>query len=245
MVVDPPTPVNVLDLTLPSPAANLALDEALLDAGEADASGEVLRFWESAEYFVVVGYSNRVAGEVHASACRANGVPIHRRCTGGGTVLQGPGCLNYSLVLRIDRRPPLSTITAANCHIMGRHKEVFSLLLNRPVKVQGHTDLAVDGLKFSGNAQRRRRRALLFHGTFLLDFDLPQVEKFLPFPSRQPDYRAGRSHHSFLTNIKLNREAVKKSLQRTWGAETPLSILPDYEALVAERYARDDWNLKL
>ena len=43
------------------------------------------------------------------------------------------------------------------------------------IQVQGHTDLTVDGLKFSGNSQRRRRKFLLFHGTFLLKFDLTLV----------------------------------------------------------------------
>ena len=44
-----------MDLTLPSPAENLALDEALLE--EAEATGrptETLRFWEPARPMVVV-----------------------------------------------------------------------------------------------------------------------------------------------------------------------------------------------
>ena len=57
--------MKVLDLTLPTPAENLACDEALLDAAESGAGGEALRFWESPVHFVVVGYANKVATEVN------------------------------------------------------------------------------------------------------------------------------------------------------------------------------------
>ena len=57
--------MNYLDLTLPTPAENLAADEALLDQCEAARAGAVLRFWEPREHFVVVGYSNKVRTEVN------------------------------------------------------------------------------------------------------------------------------------------------------------------------------------
>ena len=54
----------LLDLTLPTPAENVALDEALLEAAEAGDCPSVLRLWEPRETFVVVGRSSRVAEEV-------------------------------------------------------------------------------------------------------------------------------------------------------------------------------------
>lgn len=236
--------MKFLDLTLPSSAANLALDEALLDACEEQDGGEMLRFWEPKDYSVVVGFSNQVAVEANETECQREKVGIYRRCSGGGTVLQGPGCLNYSLILKIDGNDALQNISSTNCHIMGRHKEVLTGLLGKDVRVRGHTDLALDGLKFSGNAQRRKRRALIFHGTFLLEFDLAMVEKFLPMPSRQPDYREGRSHGEFLMNLPLSSNAVKDALRKKWSAGTALEILPDYKELLAEKYSRDDWNFK-
>jgi lipoate-protein ligase A len=78
--------MKLLDLTLLSTAENLACDEALLDAAEAGTGDEVLRFWEPREHFVVVGYANKVATEVNVAACETRGIPILRRCSGGGTV---------------------------------------------------------------------------------------------------------------------------------------------------------------
>jgi lipoate-protein ligase A len=237
--------MQYLDLTLPAAAANLACDEALLDACEEGGAAEVLRFWEPEQCFVVAGYSNEVAREVNLPACREAGLGVFRRCTGGGTVLQGPGCLNYSLVLNIDGRPPLATITGANRHIMERQRVALTSILQRAVEVKGCTDLALGGLKFSGNAQRRKRRAILFHGTFLLRFDLALMDQFLKMPSRQPDYRKGRPHDGFLTNLHVAASAVKDALREVWGAHAPLSAVPDCQRLIQEKYDRDDWNLRI
>jgi lipoate---protein ligase len=235
--------MKYLDLTLPTPAANLACDEALLDGCEEQGS-EVVRFWEPQEYFVVLGFSNQVAREVDVAACQREKVGVYRRCSGGGTVLQGPGCLNYSLILNIDGDVGLETITSANCHIMSKHKAALESLLRQPVHVRGHTDLAFNELKFSGNAQRRKRRALIFHGTFLLRFDLAMIDKFLPMPSRQPDYRQNRPHKQFLTNLPLDADALKQALREAWNAREPLEVVPDCKRLVAEKYSTDSWNLK-
>ena len=238
------TDLQYLDLTLDSPAGNLACDEALLDACEMGTGAEVLRFWQPEQCFVVVGYSNEVAREVNLAACRQAGVGVFRRCSGGGTVLQGRGCLNYALVLRIDRQPELESITGANRYIMERQRAAVAGLLGKPVEVKGCTDLAMGGLKFSGNAQRRKRRALIFHGTFLLHFDLGMMDRFLHPPSRQPDYREGRPHGRFLMNLNVAASALRDALREAWGAHTPLTEVPDCQRLIEEKYARDDWNLK-
>src|SRR5687768_15507648 len=94
-----------LDHTLPTPAENLALDEALLLEAEAGRAGEVLRIWEWPTPAVVLGAGGSIADDVNKPACAADGVPIARRASGGGTVLLGRGCLLYSLVLRYDRAP--------------------------------------------------------------------------------------------------------------------------------------------
>lgn len=235
-----------LDLTLPTPAENLACDEALLEerVGQGPGGEGVLRFWESAVPFVVLGFANRLAEEVVEERCEAAGVPVLRRCSGGGTVLQGPGCLSYSLVLPIDESGPLATITGANRFIMDRQARALSAGLGESVTVEGHTDLALRGRKFSGNAQRRRRDWLLFHGTFLLGLDSALMAACLRAPPRQPEYRAGRSHEEFVTRLTLSAAAVKEALRREWGGTEALPSWPAdrVAALVAEKYGRPEWH---
>src|SRR5690606_15006792 len=97
-----------------SPALLLALEEALLDHCEECGHSGFLHFWESPRHFVVLGYSKKVAEEVHSSGCEAAGIPVLRRASGGGTVLQGPGCFNYTLVLPIEADPAFETISTTN-----------------------------------------------------------------------------------------------------------------------------------
>jgi lipoate-protein ligase A len=241
--------MKLLDLTLPSPAENLACDEVLLDAAEAGDGGEILRFWEPREHFVVVGYANKVATEVNIAACEARGIPVLRRCSGGGTVVQGSGCLNYTLVLRIAAAGPLHNIGIANQFIMRQNRAAIATLNSQPstlnVSIRGHTDLAISERKFSGNSQRRRKHFLLFHGTFLLNFDLVLVSELLPMPSKQPDYREHRAHNQFLTNLNVPVNEVKAALRQAWKAEKPLDPpLEKIAALARQKYATLEWNFK-
>jgi lipoate---protein ligase len=244
-----------LDLTLPSPAENLACEEALLDACDENGGEEVLRFWETPETFAVVGYANKVATEVNVTACVAKGIPIFRRCSGGGTFLQGRGFLNYALVLRITEDGPCRAITSANQFIMEKNRAAIEALFlkseigNRKSEIlaSGHTDLALNGRKFSGNSQRRKKSFLLFHGTFLLNFDLAVVSEYLRMPSLQPDYRTSRSHDDFLTNLNLAAGQVKAALKKAWGATEESWDYPKLETqkLATQKYSTDEWNLKL
>jgi lipoate-protein ligase A len=114
------------------------------------------------------------------------------------------------------------------------------------VQIQGCTDLTLGPLKFSGNAQRRKSRALVFHGCFLLNFDLELIEAVLKHPPKEPEYRGHRSHRDFLTNLDVPSDAVKKALIKAWSATETVGA-PSHiriEALVAERYGNREWNEK-
>jgi lipoate-protein ligase A len=234
------------DFTFDSTEENLACEEVLLDCCEQGIEGPLLRFWEPAGYAVVVGYANHVQTEVNLAFCAEAGIPVLRRFSGGGTVLQGPGCLNYALFLPVDVSGPLAGIHSTNAFVLDKHVIAISTLLRAPVERQGDTDLAIGGMKFSGNAQRRRRRFLVFHGCFLLNLDLEMVEKTLHMPSRQPGYRLNRPHRDFLLNLRLEPSALKNALRAAWKAVIPCDHLPFdlIRKLAREKYALDEWNLK-
>lgn len=238
--------MRLLDLTFAAPEENLACDEALLDEAEEGSNEETLRFWEPTSFFVVLGYSRPVADEVHLDRCKADGIPLLRRYSGGGTVLQGPGCLNFSLILRIPHEGPLSTITGTTAFILNRHAHALERLLQKPVNVMGESDLAIGGMKFSGNAQRRRERFLLFHGTFLLRFDLERIGRLLAMPVRQPAYRERRPHEQFVVNIGREAAEIRRVLAEVWeaGDLRPTAPAERMRDLVSRRYSQPEWNFK-
>ena len=194
--------MRFLDVSLDDPAENLALDELLLGEAEAEDSEGILRFWESPVRFVVIGTSQALSVEVHEAHCRADGVPVLRRCTAGGCVLQGPGSLNFSLALPFSCFPEAQGIHASYSYILERICQVLEAR-GVPAGLAGICDIAVAGRKVSGNAQRRRSRAILHHGTLLHAVDYPAMARYLREPEDRPEYRGGRVHEDFVAALPL------------------------------------------
>ncbi len=238
--------MKYLDLTFADPSANLACDEALLELFEREQlPGGCLRVWQPKGYFVVLGHANRLRSEVNLEACKKNRIPILRRISGGGAILQGPGILNYSLILGSrDRR--LRNISAAFNFVLRRHGRLFKGLCGAQARINGVSDLTLADRKFSGNAQYRKSTCVLVHGTFLLSFDLRLIAHCLLMPSKQPDYRRNRSHLEFITNLNIDAARLCAGLRYAWNAhdvmcETPLARI---HALVRERYSSAAWTEK-
>lgn len=236
--------MRYLDLTLPTPTENIALDEALLEDAEAAAiPTETLRLWESPQPLVVVGRSSHIETEVRVAACHAAGVPILRRASGGAAIVAGPGCLMYALVLSYRLRPHLRVLSQAHNTVLSTLASALEPLVS-DVQCRGTSDMALGALKFSGNSARCRREYLLYHGTLLYDFPLELIERCLSMPPRMPDYREHRPHGGFVTNLPLRAEAIRQSLVAAWDAREPCNAWPAERTaqLVAEKYSRPEWN---
>ena len=200
----------VEDISFDLPEKNLTYDDELLKRAEAGESGEVLRFWESSTYFVVLGRICKEEEDVNLETVKRDNVPVLRRSSGGGTVLQGPGCMNYSLILAKNRHLDISDLRRSYSYILGK---VINALESQGVQAifQPISDLALksNNKKFSGNAQKRGRNFILHHGTILYNFDLTKISTYLKLPKSQPDYRQNRPHSDFVTNIKLDVRQFK------------------------------------
>lgn len=239
--------MKLLDLTLPTPAENLALDEALLEEADAGTGPErVLRLWESPEMAVILGRSCRFRDEVHGDACSAAGVPVLRRPSGGGTVVIGPGCLMYTVLLPYAEHPRLAMIEVAHEFVLSRVRSAVTKLA-ADVAIRGTSDLALADRKFSGNSLRCKRAHLLYHGTLMYDFPLEAVARWLAPPPREPEYRAGRSHGDFIRNLPVDPVRLRAALADAWEAREPLEAWPREltQRLVADRYTREEWTKRL
>ncbi|MDA7632631.1 lipoate--protein ligase family protein [bacterium] len=214
--------MNRINVQFDDPFEHLVCDDLLLNQCDQNPGVGSIRFWETDLNCVVLGYGNDLESEVFSERCRSEKVSVVRRCSGGGAVVLGHGCLNYSLILPIKCHERLASVNGANELIMDRNRSALQGVSGDVISVRGYTDLVSGDIKFSGNAQRRRRQALLFHGTFLLDFDVSLMERLLRFPSRQPDYRKGRSHSVFVGNLSATRSDVVAAMMKEWCVETEI-----------------------
>ncbi len=203
----------VKDLSLSTPQENLLLDDVLLYLAELGQSPELLRFWESAQLFIVLGRTSKVEEDIYIERAYRDHIPVFRRSSGGGTVIQGPGCLNYSFVLAKEHHPSIMDIRKSYQYILNKVIIAMASLGVQSI-FQPISDLVLQEgqRKFSGNAQRRGKRFILHHGTILYHFDITKMEGYLKVPKDFPVYRKNRLHQQFVKNIPASPPEIKKAI---------------------------------
>jgi lipoate-protein ligase A len=157
---------------------NMALDEAILEAVAAGESPPTLRFYGWAPPAVSLGSSLVLEDEIDEAACRAEGVDVVRRISGGGAVFHHQE-LTYSIIMPVTH--PLAAgqgIDASYGTLCAGIIEGLAIL-GLDARFQPINDLIVGGKKVSGNAQSRRRGCILQHGTVLLGLDLDLMFRLL------------------------------------------------------------------
>ncbi|HOH31529.1 MAG TPA: hypothetical protein PLC40_17770, partial [Candidatus Hydrogenedentes bacterium] len=114
---------------------------------------------------------------------------------------------------------------------------------------QGISDLAIGGMKCSGNAQRRKRNACLHHGTLLYRVEPGLMGRYLQEPEDRPDYRGVRSHDEFVQAAAVAPARLREVIREAFCPEAvPETLLPaeeaDVERLVLEKYSSREWNYR-
>lgn len=254
--------------TRKNPLENLAFDEAMIEWAENQSENggtgqELLRLWEMPTPCVILGRASKWDVEVNHTACEMKGIPVFRRMSGGATVVAGPGCLMYSLLLSYESRPQLRMLDRAHAEVMQRVRlacqaSLKALDLPGEIQLQGTCDLTLGNRKFSGNALRCKRNWLLYHGTILIAMPLDWLGQFLLEPPRQPEYREKRNHLDFVTSLlpahsKCSpiafRQVLEQQLAIQWGAyvvDGEPRFIDEIEALEQQlmetRYDKDPWH---
>jgi lipoate-protein ligase A len=222
------------------PADQLALDEALLRAGQVR---PLARLWRAARC-VVVGRGQQLEREVNLAASVRDGIPVLRRSSGGGTVYLDPGCLNVTLVAP-GRRPDLIEALA----------ELIAGSLGRLglAPTAGRRGVFLGPAKVSGLSAQVTSGGSLAHGTLLITTPPAAVVAYLaPAP---PDPRPLDSHRSPVAalsgldpaiTIRAGRQAVLAEAATRFGDLRPRRLTAaerDWWArLAASRYDNPDWH---
>ncbi len=254
--------------TLPTPEDNLAFDEALVEAADRQdlnvgLGNEVLRLWELSSPCVVLGRASKWQDEVRWTACQRDGVPVLRRASGGASIVAGPGCLMYSVLISYQNRPSWRALDVAHREVMTRTRDAVQAAtdlfqMQLPIEIDGTCDLTTGDRKFSGNALRCKRNWMLYHGTILYSMHLASISDYLNEPARQPQYRKKRGHATFVTNLlqessTISPTAFRFELERMlaiqWSAEFPWKTYPmskevkgEQLNLLQKRYTNSQWH---
>lgn len=206
--------LRVVRTSEPDIVMNLAIDEHL--AKEAAATGRrTLRLWWGDIPSLVLGCGDKPEMALDLEECKCRGVGWIKRITGGGTVLQSRGVLNYSYTA-----PDPGGLDIKKTFEYGARFIISGLAeFGIDACYRGISDAAVGERKISGNAQARKWRSILLHGTVLVDLDFDMLTAVLKHPAREPDYRRGRDHRDFLTtmrnlHVSASQEAIEQAFAR-------------------------------
>ncbi|MEO0771744.1 MAG: lipoate--protein ligase family protein [Pseudomonadota bacterium] len=164
---------------VPRPEDGLALELAMLEDGVVSGKNHAL-IWQADTHGLVLP-DRFTRDPLFTSAARASarrGWPVVGRKTGGGITPQGPGVLNLALCFTVA--PGQSrAILPSYAKIVDPLRDAFARLSitakAAPVEgsfCDGDYNLAVDGRKIVGTAQRWRGRTCLIHALILTDIDL-------------------------------------------------------------------------
>jgi lipoate-protein ligase A len=221
--------MRLKDISFSSPEDNILYDEVLFALAEEGRIAETLRLWESPSPFIVLGRTGKAQDDIHEDVVQARGIPVLRRSSGGGTVVQGPGCFNYSLIVSKASNPKLDDLRASYRIILAGIIEILkSLRVHADFRPTSDLVLVDGEKKISGNAQRRGRTFILHHGTILYDFDLSFIARCLKMPQDIPEYRRSRAHGDFVANAPVSAASLRQAFCRHFAiSEADVARTPD------------------
>lgn len=230
---------RILNMGKNCAAMNMAIDEAILLAQE-EHPFPTLRFYAWAAPAFSFGYFQDIASEVDVAACRADGIELVKRMTGGGTVVHGWD-LTYTLIL--PRRAGEMNVSdayqrigaclvkgfkklgiSAQCYaactdplqtVRSRDSEIVpteNICLTNPAE----HDVMYDSKKLAGVSVRRNRNGIMFQGYISLDMPPPFI---LARVSKHPDVQQTLRKKSTVINVEgrlITRVALIRAICETF-----------------------------
>jgi lipoate-protein ligase A len=147
---------------------------------------------------VILGRSRKKEEDVILRTCEKDGVPILRRAGGGGTVLLSPGVIVISIAGKTYFPFYLKEHMNSINEIIIKVLERFDV---KDLTVNGISDITIGDKKILGSSLYKKKNLVLYQGSLLFNPDMELIDRYLKHPDKEPDYRKGRPHRSFLTSL--------------------------------------------
>jgi lipoate-protein ligase A len=241
---------------------NMATDRAILTACGEGKAPPTLRLYGWTEPTLTVGYAQNSDRDVDLARCRALGIPVVQRPTGGRALLHDKE-LTYSLVAPIPHPRFSPNLREAFCAV----SEALLLSLNRlgirdaemtkPERTSSngrspscfstlnHYEITVKNKKLIGSAQRRTSRSFLQQGSLWIDCDrelMNSLFKFDTLKTRETNLEILR-HSTISLNQLCQREvgykeaaqAFQMGFQNTFPEKWECGKLSPYEVELRDR----------
>lgn len=247
----------------------MAIDEALLRSFDPAFSRPVLRLYGWNPPALSLGRFQKAAEVLDLARCRADGVAIVRRVTGGGVIYHADE-LTYSLVCAPGQIPPAASIKDSFRVLTGFLLAFYRALgfdaayafdvVPQGTRLGERTafcfagresfDILAGGRKIGGNAQRRLKGVIFQHGSIPLQ---NRAATGLTYMREQiPEHAEGTASLAEF-GVSADRDGLVNDITIAFNGYFGVSLindtlsereLQDMKGLLASRYTADRWNLE-
>jgi len=234
---------------------NMAIDRAVLVACSKAKVPPTVRFYTWKPPAISIGYFQSLKEEVDIEACKDLGVEFVRRITGGGAVFHDKE-LTYSIVIPESNPKVPKNILESYRRICGAVIKGLKQLWIES-KYAPINDIIVNNKKISGNAQTRKLKTVLQHGTILMDVDVDKMFKLLKIPDEKIKDKLIADVKQRVTSIKNVSgnvvsfsevaDAMQTGFEQEFGIELISGILTKDEINLSKKFEREcfstnEWN---
>jgi len=198
-----------------STAEGLAVDDTLPQSVANHGSPPILHLYNFVPS-VIVGKYQDIEASLKIDRCLARGVEFNRRSTGGGTVIMGPEIIALGLGINADW-PGLKGGSISG--VFEAIARVFITALGQlgvTAYFRSRNDLEVSGKKIAGlSAASESGMSLLFHTSFLVDFDVDLMTDIMNTPLLK---LSDKGYNCFSQRMTTVRQELGRDipLRRSW-----------------------------
>ncbi len=236
---------------------NMAIDYAIMVANSKNLVPPTVRFYGWNPAAISIGYFQSLLDEIDLDKCNELNVDYVRRITGGGAVFHEDE-LTYSIVIPESQPFITKNILESYGRICGA---IIKGLNNLGIdsEYMPINDIISNGKKISGNAQTRKIKTLLQHGTILMDVDVEKMFSVLNVPNEKIKDKLISNVKDRVTSIKhilgkdISFNKIENSMKIGFEEEFDIYLeegtLIDEELVLTKKFESEyfstyNWNYK-
>jgi len=229
---------RVIDTGLREGRRQIAFDQALIEAHQAGMIGDTIRFLRFPPT-ALVGRHQALSREVRVAHCRARGIGLARRITGGGAIYFDEGQLGWSLVFARSTLgiASLGELARGICEAAAAGLSTLGI----DARFRPRNDIEVGGRKLCGTGGFFDGDTLFYQGTVLVDLDPRRMVEALNVPRAKLERRGLDSAEQRVVTLKelLGAAPAVAAVQEALleGFAARLGIVPAPGAITAHEEA--------
>lgn len=202
---------RVIDTGIRDGRRQIAFDQALIEAHKAGGIPDTIRFLRFPPT-ALIGRHQALSSEIELDYCRAHGIGVVRRITGGGAIYFDEGQLGWELVFHRKTLAigSLAELTREICEAAAAGLSKLGVA----ARYRPRNDIEVDGRKISGTGGFFDQDTLFYQGTVLVDMNAAEMTAALKVPE-----------------AKLAKRSLDSAARRVVTLKELLGAAPSIEAI--------------